>query len=115
LLPHGFLMNCNGEALSLAVGGPSARVFLVGAEKAARRSMHNDLSMLNLSLEILLFRAWRALRRVFCREGARGSLGHPGFGAAATLGALVCEYHRPSWNGSTKTAMHSKFCPEQEV
>jgi hypothetical protein len=28
---------------------------------------------------------------------------------------LVCDYHRPSWNGSTKTAMHSKFCPEQEV
>jgi hypothetical protein len=27
----------------------------------------------------------------------------------------VCDYHRPSWNGSTKTAMHSKFCPEQEV
>jgi hypothetical protein len=24
-----------------------------------------------------------------------------------------CDYHRPSWNGSTKTAMHSKFCPEQ--
>jgi hypothetical protein len=29
--------------------------------------------------------------------------------------AHVCDYHRPSWNGSTKTAMHSKFCPEQEV
>jgi curved DNA-binding protein CbpA len=27
----------------------------------------------------------------------------------------VCDYHRPSWNGSTKTAMHSKSCPEQEV
>jgi hypothetical protein len=27
----------------------------------------------------------------------------------------VCDYDRPSWNGSTKTAMHSKFCPEQEV
>jgi hypothetical protein len=27
----------------------------------------------------------------------------------------VCDYHRLSWNGSTKTAMPSKRCPEQEV
>jgi hypothetical protein len=37
--------------------------------------------------------------------------GHPV--AAHALSApvcTVCDYHRPSWNGSTKTAMHSKVC-----